>query len=293
MLKRVVCILLICLLLTGCGAETGNTTEKQVVVAMTSDYSMFMLNDYVQTTHGNEYRYDEYGRLSYEKWIVEEETVSTSRYFRSRDGLECTEVSFDHNGWIPYPCSRVKEVFNENGKVKEKTVYAFLFISQRSVYTYDDAGNLIRLEVTDKDGNLTILQEYRYDEAGNQTMTIDVSEPGKECVTEYTYDENGNRLGWYYRENGALQEYVETTYDEQGREVFSARYDPLGNQLHYWIYTYSDDGRIVTTDYSGERTTIDNYNESGLLTRSESRDSEGNLIVVTNYIYETIQVKHP
>lgn len=291
MLKRIISAFMVCLLLTGCGGELGKTTDKQVVVAMTSEFSHTLLYDRIQTTGRHEYDYDEYGRLVCDKWISNEETVFTQRYFWSRDGLECTEISFDHQGLIPWPCSRVKEVYNENGSTKEQTVYEFFRVSQRSIYNYDDAGNLIRLEAADGKGNMTILQEYRYDEYGKQIMTIDASDPGMERITEHTYDEKGNELGWYYRENGILTEYVETQYDSQGRKMFSARYDAGGEVKHFWEYTYSGDGRTVTTSYSGETSSIDYFDESGLLIRNENYDAEGNLTGVTTYIYQTIQVK--
>ena len=292
MLKRILFVFLICLLLNGCGGtEPGELSQKQVVTAVTSEFWHDMSFEQLHLTNQHAYDYDEYGRLVYEKWITNGETSFTSRYFWSRDGLECTEISFDHQKLIPWPSSRVKEVYDENGKEVEKIVYEFFSVSQRSISNYDDAGKLIRLEVTDGDGSMTILQEYTYDERGNQLKTVDLSEAGKECVTEYTYDENGNQLSWHYRENGVLQEYVEIAYDDQGRKVFSARYDGSGEQKHYWEYTYSADGRTVTTSYSGERTTIDYYEESGLLVRSESYDADGNLTSVSTYTYETNQVK--
>lgn len=291
MLKRIICAFLVCLLLTGCGQSyDGETVEKQVVTSMTSEFWYDGIFDQIHTTSVREYGYDEYGRRTYEKWISDGETISSSRYFWSRDGLECTEISFDHQGWIPWPYARVKEVYDENGKVREKTMYKFFTVSQRSIYSYDDAGNLIRLEATDGEGNLEILQEYTWDENGNRLRTTDLSPDGIQSIVEYTYDETGNQTGWYSRENGVLQEYVETTYDEQGRKVFSARYDGNGERLHYWEYTYSDDGLEMTTSYSGERTSIDYYNEAGQCFRIETYDNDGNLTGVTNYTYETIQV---
>lgn len=291
MLKRILSVLLICLLLTGCGSSTpAEAVEKQLLTSMESEFWQTLLYDTVHTIHISEYGYDEYGRKVREKLILNDETVTSSRYFWSRDGLECTEISFDHQGWIPRPIFRVKEVYNENGKVREKTMYKFFTVSQRSIYSYDDAGNLIRLEATDGEGNLEILQEYTWDENGNRLRTTDLSPDGVQSIVEYTYDETGNQTGWYSRENGVLQEYVETTYDEQGRKVFSARYDGNGERLHYWEYTYSDDGLEMTTSYSGERTSIDYYNEAGQCFRIETYDNDGNLTGVTNYTYETIQV---
>ena len=291
MLKRMLSLLLICLLLTGCGQRyDGATVEKQVITSMASESWYDGIFDQIHTTSVREYGYDEYGRRTYEKWISDGETISSSRYFWSRDGLECTEVTWDHQGWIPWPSSRVKEVYDEQGNRVEQIVYDFFTVSQRSIYNYDDAGNLIRMEILNGDGSLYALQEYTYDKNGNQLKTVDLSEPGKERITEHTYDDHGNETGWYYYENGSLQEYVEYLCDDQGRTVFSARYNGLGEQQNYWEYSYSADGSSMTTSYSGEKTRIDYYDESGLPVRVETYDAEGNLFDVTTYTYETVQV---
>jgi len=291
MFKRIVSALLICLLLAGCGQRyDGETVEKQVVTSMSSETWHDGAFDQFRSTSTREYGYDEYGRMTYYKWIVSGETAFSSRYFWSRDGLECTEVTWDHQGWIPWPSSRVKEVYDEKGNRVEQIVYDFFTVSQRSIYNYDDAGNLIRMEILNGDGSLYALQEYTYDENGNQLKTVDLSEPGRERITEHTYDDSGNETGWYYYENGSLQEYVEYLCDDQGRAVFSARYNGLGEQQNYWEYSYSADGSSMTTSYSGEKTRIDYYDESGLPVRVETYDAEENLFDVTTYTYETIQV---
>lgn len=291
MRRYVSLVLFLCLLLTGCGQEyDGETVKKQVVTSMESESWHTLLYDQVHTTDKREYGYDANGRKTYEKWIKDGETLFSSRYYRSGDGRECTKVSWDHQGLIPWPESRVKEIYDENGNEILRIVYEFWSETQRSVSTYDEKGNLIHLEVTDSDGNATIVQDYTYDEAGNRLKTIDQSDEGTERVTEYTYDEAGNQTGWRYTENGVLQEYVEYLYDDQGRKTFSARYDGAGAQQHYWEYSYSADGSSMTTSYSGERSTIEYYDGSGLPVRIEAYDGDGNLIDVTTYTYETIQV---
>lgn len=291
MMKRILSVFLICLLLTGCGqGYEGETVPKQVVTSMTTEYWYDAPFDQFHTTSIQEYDYDEYGRLISEKWITNGETALSSRYFWSGDGRECTQWHFDHQGLIPWPDSRVKEVYGENGKVTERIVYELFSVSQRSIYNYDDADNLIRLETTDGEGNTTILQEYRCDENGNRIMTIDMSEPGMERITEYSYDSDGNQIGWRYTENGALVEYVESFYDDQGRSTFSARYNALGEQQYYWEYSYSADGSSMTTSYSGERSRIEYFDGSALPIRIENYDGDGNLTGITTYTYGTIQV---
>lgn len=283
--------LILCLLLSGCGGGyEGETVTRQVVTAMESDTWLSGEFEGIHTINQREYGYDEYGRKVYEKWIVDGETVFSSRFHWSGDGRECTEVTWDHQGLIPWPESRVKEVYDENGNEILQIVYEFWAESQRSDSTYDEKGNLIHLEVTDSDGNTTIVQDYTYDEKGNRLKTIDRSGDGAERITEYAYDEAGNQTGWQYYEDGVLQEYVETFYDDQGRKTFSARYDAEEVQKHYWEYSYSADGSSMTTSYSGERSTTDYYGESGLLIRSESRDGDGILTSISTYTYETIQV---
>ena len=291
MFKRMLSLLLICLLLTGCGQRyDGETVEKQVVTSMTSESWFDGIFDQIHTTSVREYGYDEFGRRTYEKWISNGETVSSSRYFWSSDGRECTEISIDHQGLIPWPYARVKEVYDETGNEVERVVYEFFSVTQRSLRNYDDAGNLIRLEILNGDGSLSALQEYTYDDNGNRLKTIDITDPGKERVTEYTYDDSGNETGWYYYENGSLSEYVETRYDDQGRQTFSARYNGLGEQQHYWEYTYSADGSSMTTTYSGSKSTIEYYDGSELPVRIEQYDEDGTLNAVTTYTYETVQV---
>ena len=89
MLKRIICVFLACLLLTGCGRSyDGETVEKQVVTSMTSESWFDGIFDQIHTTSVREYGYDEYGRKTNAKWKSNDQTVTSTqnnRYYNSRE----------------------------------------------------------------------------------------------------------------------------------------------------------------------------------------------------------------
>jgi RHS repeat-associated protein len=143
---------------------------------------------------------------------------------------------------------------------------------------YDAAGRLIRLtrnydpaEEQNEDGQINIVTQYAYDEAGNRISVTDTF--GR--TTAYEYDD-ANRL---IRTIDPAGNETTTEYDEAGNLVATS--DALGRMTSY---SYDELNRLVaTTDQLGNETTTE-YNPDG--TVASTADSLGR---TTSYQYDDLK----
>lgn len=110
--------------------------------------------------------------------------------------------------------------------------------------TYDSLGRLIEKKYVDENGKMTMIKEYAYNAAGNQTREkithadFGLNREGQ-GLSVYTYDAHGNLTSETFgRGDDALVLSYEVTYNEQGLPVkclLSTSND--GRSMYTWIYS--------------------------------------------------------
>lgn len=119
----------------------------------------------------------------------------------------------------------------------------------RIAYTLDAAGNRLKEEVTDPQGNLVRLRQRAFDVLGR--LSQETSAAGH--VTSYAYDANGNLTGV----TDPLNRLSSRSYDALNRLIKLT--DPAGGVTGY-VY----DGRSQLTQVSDPRSLITKYTVDGL-----------------------------
>lgn len=159
-------------------------------------------------------------------------------------------------------------------------------------YSYDEAGNLVKVISYDEDGNVLASnyahepedykyfgwREFSYDEAGNQVKYIEYDKYGVVVISEeYSYDEAGN-LVWSigYDKDGDVVRQREYSYDETGnltKCVLSCENDGSGSWSEF---SYDEAGNMIEIgEQYGNKYSFKNY-------QWEKRyDSSGNLVKET------------
>lgn len=154
------------------------------------------------------------------------------KYDERGNRTEGTQASWTENGW--FDNYRYKTEYDEqNRRISE--IYDNRLSSpdwtQTSLWTweYDQAGNLIKQEVQDyKNGNYTprYLNEYEYDENGNETARQQSQFGKKKLRMESTYDDKGNLIKYLsFQYNDSTEDWQETSlslysYDTLSRSDF-------------------------------------------------------------------------
>ncbi|MDR1688074.1 MAG: hypothetical protein LBS21_05625, partial [Clostridiales bacterium] len=140
-------------------------------------------------------------------------------------------------------------VANENGTTKREydkndRVTKFTDVNGNAIgYTYDEAGNLIKL--TYPAGEVV---SYTYDALNRITAVTDYN--GR--ITKYEYDKN-SRLVKTTRPDGSVEE---ITYDRAGRMTAKIDKAATGELISQYEYTYNANGDIIEEkDLPGNRTT--------------------------------------
>lgn len=194
------------------------------------------------------------------------------------DGQKQTEQVWLQTKQVTYnaagePIFTLQREYDEAGRMVAKREAFDGEYDNRSEYTYDTAGRLVRtaeyegdwlwlvtdttytaagdeLEykeycATDEDSELALEEwwQYEYDEAGRQVRWLKCNGEGKAYHTEeYTYDTAGHKLRAVEYKNGELWHTEEWEYNEAGREVAYAAYWADGEQDWSRAYVWDEAG---------------------------------------------------
>jgi hypothetical protein len=285
MKKMISLIIVLLLLLCGCGGEPQETTgtpdsthgwsgegpegilDEKETVTVYQVVSMTMRDTTGNMVLRREYSYDETGFCTEEY----EETAAGELHFRRVN-------TPDGRGNIA--TSEISEFGGRNYEIR---------------YTYDSSDRVILEEIW-QEGVRVEYTEYTYDEHDN-FLTLK-QYYGDELMMDYTfrysYDGNGNPLTVEESLFGQLICRIEYTYDDQGRELSCVSYMDSGEIQNRTESSW--DGLTETREYfSGAETVsymtnVSTYDESGNKIFEEIR-SGGELSSLTEYVYEPFEVK--
>lgn len=282
-MKKLISLLLCILALSGCAATYDGPTESERVLTEYTVRHISLLTDDFETTR-SVYAYDIYGnRVRIMKYDAEGELAYVENMRYDDRGNEVSRISWDHSGWIPYIDRRVKQTYDDQNRITNRTTYNMWGLKLgESIYTYDDEAHTMTWE--NGAGDWVI---YYYDENGRQLR--DVSEGAAGTIeTVYSYDQRGNRIGWVSTMNGQPQSRYEARYDDQDRQIWGGYYDETGKLTYETTYTYDRNTRTITKPGGGTR--VEYYNEDGTLSSIMDFDEDGELYMDQSYYYRDIRV---
>ncbi len=201
-----------------------------------------------------------------------------------KEELPFKTVIYDDN-WNE--ASETQKDYNNWGQLK-KTTFSWSGSSTVTTCTYDDFGNVIRIQ----DGNDTKNYTYVYDLAGNvleETVSTGY-------YYQYEYDDNGNLVKATTSYKGDTIQYTQITtneYDEKGKLTKSETVDEQGNLDKRYLYDYWENGNYKQSvcELSSGFIDIIDYWENGKMKRrtsnygvSETYDQEGKMLESKLYI---------
>lgn len=296
-MKKLLCVLLGALLLTGCGKIQPDVTVATTpsVAPDPTPTGVYVLQEQVS--------YDAKDRKSVGMTVTfDEQMLPTSIFMDSGTDVTYT-LNYDESSMIT-GFTMVRTLYgeettgsalvNDHGDIIEKTTDGK---TSTVNYGYDDRGNMIKKE-TFSGGNLTSVTTWAYDDRGNQTQQSYTSvnggytkiyentydgelltaihckpEDGDTDYTEsFTYDDRGLLTRWE-QVSGAETIAAEYTYNEQG--LLTVKTSLLNGQEQIRLeFAYDDLGRMIERktyengQYQG-RTTYSWTNEPVLLTDAQ------------------------
>ena len=293
-----ICMVIVCALVAGCataGPANGETPTTDPVTPTTTQPSdptqpekttklITLLVRSVSDTDGTTYyreivpHYDDQWNLTGYTYDFGA-TTNTERYLEV-DAKGRRVVVYDERNTM------VEEhFFREDGKIIAYKSYNGNRLYNHEQYTYDDAGRLLELVISqydrdsDADNYENRIFRYEYDENGNFLTYTHFSQ------RIYDGEVSSENLYWVYR-------YL---YDDRGLLVRRDYYQS-GTQLqHYITYTYDPENRTVTENEYDERDQLEKtkttcYDAEGKAVTITEQKSVGNYVTTTTYTYQTVEV---
>ncbi len=185
-----------------------------------------------------------------------------------KDGKTVETITYDENGRITQDADG-SYTYDEQGNlikaVRNGAEYLYTYTADNRLYTttidgvmaesfvFDDSGRPIRRDQFDEEGNVISSHSYEYDDAGNYTITDD--------ITVYRYSADGVLLSQISSLHGGNT----YTYDENGQLSAVDTVDDEGNQVRSFAYTYDADGNLVkAVRTEGNAVTTYTYSDFGM-----------------------------
>ena len=160
------------------------------------------------------YTYDENGNKVQVLYTYNDGVTNSEEYEWDTDGNLLIEKFTDSNGEINYS----EYTYKDGVLIEETAEYWGTLYS--SAYTYDEWGNITRIESQSPDGNTII--ERIYDDQGRELQCETNSYTGSE-IEVWTYNNEGLEVKYEHTGSDGCYELRETTYNEEGdalSEVF-------------------------------------------------------------------------
>lgn len=193
------------------------------------------------------FTYDEAGRvLAWEHRDGEDEAPYTESYSYDAEGRRQTWQKTDStSGSVSFRCVYL---YDELGRLSVQT-YSSYGSYNEDIYTYDEAGRVVRIDVNVGSGHEHI-ETFAWDDAGHLLAWADDTDA--DDVPEWGYD-------W--------------TWDEDGRPATLVNWEADPDRTFLWTYGYDTDGRLATIE---ETNSESDYAKLAVYTH----DAQGRLVEV-------------
>lgn len=258
-MKRLLCLLCLALLLTGCAGkipeepvETGPQTKTVYV------------HKSITRTQGT--------------------TVGRTDYIYNEEGLLTDVIVSDAEG---KELQRYLVHCDENGNPIEWASAA----GSTVIYTYDTRGRTLRTETYTGE---TLMTSTEYNWSGDLRISTTVKTPSQEQRTEYTYDDKGCLIRQDLYSSGILSSYGLFTVNDEGKPANCSTFDPEGDPVAEVTYEYvGTTEKRITADIHGTvlQTQILTYDDHGNLLQSDLVDYGG--AVVSSEVHEWMPIEVP
>ena len=285
-MKKLICLLLALLLLTGCAATyDGPRSSRSVLSRVQTAYYGTTGED---SQYGRtDYAYDIYGNQSIElEYRIHSENEEEEPYLKTvrthDENGNCTrQRQYDVSGWFPRKLVDIRYEYDDQGRM---TAHLDKLESQFSwTAVYDDEG---MTQTATYPHAVTVVQ---FDEHGWTIRQETSFENGEISTITYDRRADGQPITARYEENGVLTLHT-YTYDDQGRVLTMSETTDSGTELLI-RYEYGDHDM---TQYNADGTTIvTDYNADGSVHYVYHTDSTGHVTKGSMYDYTQIQVPIP
>lgn len=297
MKKIIISLLILALLLSGCGKDTAPETSAPTPAPEATEIT--------DTTEMTEIPEDQ---EAVTRPPAETETITVTRQVRmaslNENGEEqwYREYTYDDRGRL----STEREV-SSTGEETYRAAVTYTDTGREILYTYPEGRTATIRETWDAQGNIKLWEyiedgeteyytEYTYDQRG--LLTGDTTHYVHESAVprnEYTYDELGNRTGHYEYSGEELTGWLEMSYDEEDRCAETCYYGFDGELVSRTEHSWEGNTEIRSRMDPGGAVymvILVTYDDSGNLLRQETQQ-EGFVISCTEYTYESIEISAP
>ena len=243
-MKKLLCLMLCIILLSGCAVTyDGPTVEKSVLASIQTTY------------YGTDGDASQYGLTEYSYDIYGNQVIELEYHIRSHgENAEFylkTIRTFDEKGRMVSHQDKLDPQFSWTAIYDDEArTMTCTYPHAVSVSFFDEHGWTVRQETTFEDGETSaIISEFRSD---GQRVSTQYVENGGVTLHSYTYDDQGRVLTKSATTDGATRELFRYEYGEN----YVIQYNADGTKI---VTSYHDDGslhHIYHTD-SHERITTD------------------------------------
>ena len=299
-MRKILCLLLAALFLTGCQAVSpAETPETTVTAPTTAGTEPTAPTETTAPTVPTEPPVLETRYFWTEQKVTNAQGVGgvyTRTYDAKGNLLTDSYAAADGNTTYTYTYT-----YDEAGKMLTRDSVASYGTTDRTEYTYDPAGRLVtevftntenysvkvdyvyredgqlaeKLAIYDKTQEITV---YTYDENGRLLKEEQTTRTGEKVqqsiVMEYTYDAAGNKLSQAESRTGTLYRKEEWTYNDAGKVLTYQEFDGQGNLGEGMQYIYDNQGRLEEETFSKGGTAEDSavyvYDEAGRVIKRAS-----------------------
>lgn len=284
-MKKILALLLGILLLAGCASPAVYNGPTESVWVLTEQITTtYSVRTGEAWTDRRTFQYDSFGNPV--RSFCYSDGELTSEYRREYDdrGNMVSTVTWEHDSILPYPRSRIDYTFDSQNRPLA-TIYRNIlgFETGRDTYTYDDGANTVLWEGTYD------TQTRWLDENGKTLRVLTFSHPsGVEMESIHEYDDRGRNTKITTLWDGAPFTSLELAYDDQDRLTLEVSYDAEGILASRRTYQYGAN-TVTTCELDGTKT-VETFRPDGQVEKMEQFNESGELTMLTQYIYQQIQV---
>lgn len=242
------------------------------------------------------YTYDEQGRMLTHASYDSHSATGKSEFIYNDAGLLVTELFTNNEGYS----AKTDYTYGSYGELVEKVTVSGK-TEDRTVYTYDEMGHLIKEEQTLRTGEKEtkpLRLEYTYDQNGNRLSKSEFRMDTLHRKEEWTYNQANQPITFRYTDGkGTVMEEAKYLYFPDGKLDQETYYEGK-SAVSAIYYIYDDAGRVVKkasgTPYEKfidvRQNVLYTYDEHGNLLTEVTAKKDGTELSRREYTYISMEV---
>jgi len=223
-----------------------------------------------------ENEYDAKNKLLHKEiYFVEESTKQSKTYTYENELLTKVKLSYELGGF-----SETNFVYDEKGKIiEESEIDDEDGLQKKITYEYDADYLTQTHKQFDADNQLESHIYREKDENGNQVLLIDKTDAKKIIKATYSFDAKNKITGMDVFENDRLVARDSYSYNEENNLEIKVQENFLNRSKSVSEHTYNSEGKLTELKQKVNdhdfHTTMNSYNEDGVLILCETWDKQG------------------